>query len=516
MDKYLDALNPLKDQIFNANLQTMKEAGITYFTSERLPENVGDKKTLTLQQMLDMKLLIPFTDRNGKSCDVTKSYISLEKQETEYLMKVNLKCGEEEDYILVHLGCYSYCTTDICEAKPQSTEKPSTKPIAKKDNVKPTPTPTSTQTVTPVPRYQCRKVGNQYWGKYWTVVNYETYVEQCTTPTPKYSCQIIDNKYYGLNGNVVDEKTFNEQCNKIEKHYCEIINGEYWGKDGEKVSKEIYDAECTTPKTYYCKLVDGKYYGKNGNEVDYNTFVSECTTYLEYEYKKEINEFHAAEFSEWTPWKIYTAGVNEVIKNVKTDTREVVDLGITTEKKEYEKSVVVTKDVQVKVKDHTYTVCRHFEYVGDGETVIRIDSDWRYTDAWYKGYNPPADTISSRWVFQGVDFSQCGSDCTNHPYVIYRQQVRDVTVYKVFTNITATCTDQVDKTIPIYVTTTDSSIKKVKVTEDVSVHKYKVRTRTLLKAAYEEHKVDYKWSYKDDYSLLNQGYVYTGKTREVK
>ena len=76
-------VNPLKDQIFNANLQTMKEAGITYFTTERLPQNEGDKVTLTLQKMLDLKLVLPFTDRNGKSCDVKKSYITLEKQETD-------------------------------------------------------------------------------------------------------------------------------------------------------------------------------------------------------------------------------------------------------------------------------------------------------------------------------------------------------------------------------------------------------------------------------------------------
>ena len=121
-----NALDPLKDQIFNANLQTMKEAGISYFTSERLPENVGDVTTLSLQKMLDLKLLVPFTDKNGDSCDVTASYVSLEKKDTEFVMKVNLKCGEQEDYILVHLGCYSYCQSAICEAKKGNTEKSST------------------------------------------------------------------------------------------------------------------------------------------------------------------------------------------------------------------------------------------------------------------------------------------------------------------------------------------------------------------------------------------------------
>ena len=39
----------LTDRIFNANVQEMKNAALLYFTEERLPENVGDKKTITLQ-----------------------------------------------------------------------------------------------------------------------------------------------------------------------------------------------------------------------------------------------------------------------------------------------------------------------------------------------------------------------------------------------------------------------------------------------------------------------------------
>ena len=58
-------LSPLTDRIFNANIQEMKEAAIPYFTTERLPKKVGDEAKLTLQQMLDLKLLLPFTDKNG-------------------------------------------------------------------------------------------------------------------------------------------------------------------------------------------------------------------------------------------------------------------------------------------------------------------------------------------------------------------------------------------------------------------------------------------------------------------
>jgi len=105
----------INNTIFNANVQTMKDAAINYFTDERLPKNVGDKVTLTLKEMLDLKLLLPFTDKNGDTCDVNKSYVTLEKKETEYLMTVHLKCKGQEDEIVVHLGCYTYCTSAICE-----------------------------------------------------------------------------------------------------------------------------------------------------------------------------------------------------------------------------------------------------------------------------------------------------------------------------------------------------------------------------------------------------------------
>jgi len=108
-------LDGLNNKIFSANVGEMKDAAITYFTTERLPQKEGDSVTLTLQEMLDMKLLLPFKDKNGDACDTRNSYVKLTKMENEYEMRVHLKCNEEEDYIIVHLGCYSYCTQAICE-----------------------------------------------------------------------------------------------------------------------------------------------------------------------------------------------------------------------------------------------------------------------------------------------------------------------------------------------------------------------------------------------------------------
>jgi hypothetical protein len=69
-------LTPIYNRIFNDNVQTMKEAAEDYFTKERMPEKEGDSSKLTLQQMLDKKLVLPFLDKNGKECDLEKSYVT--------------------------------------------------------------------------------------------------------------------------------------------------------------------------------------------------------------------------------------------------------------------------------------------------------------------------------------------------------------------------------------------------------------------------------------------------------
>lgn len=108
-------ISAIKEQVFSENIEMMKDAATNYFTKERLPKNIGDSVTLTLQEMYDNNLLTELKDKNGKSCAIHDSYVRLTKEDNEYLMKVNLKCEEEEDYILVHMGCYNYCTSSICE-----------------------------------------------------------------------------------------------------------------------------------------------------------------------------------------------------------------------------------------------------------------------------------------------------------------------------------------------------------------------------------------------------------------
>ena len=151
----LERISVLYDEIFANNIARMKEAAIGYFTNERMPQKVGESKKLTLREMYDLHLVLKMKDKDGNACDVEKSYVKMTKYDEEYQLKVNLSCGDQEDYIIVYLGCYDYCNGGICEKKVTTKPAVQQKPA---QTVKPTPsnptpskpTPNNPTPVTPI------------------------------------------------------------------------------------------------------------------------------------------------------------------------------------------------------------------------------------------------------------------------------------------------------------------------------------------------------------------------------
>ena len=103
-------LDTFYDKVFNENIQTMKTAARDYFTTERLPDSIGETKSMTLKQLIDNKLVLDFTDKDGKTCDTTNSYVQVTKTlDNEYALKVQLTCGDDSDYIIDTIGCNGTC-----------------------------------------------------------------------------------------------------------------------------------------------------------------------------------------------------------------------------------------------------------------------------------------------------------------------------------------------------------------------------------------------------------------------
>ena len=439
-DKYEKSLDALTSQIFADNLEKMKDAAVLYYTTERLPENVGDFDTMTLSDMIGKKLIVALIDKNNKAVDVEKSYVKITKTDEEYILKVNIKDSEKEDYILAHLGCYSYCKTDICEKNTKSTKDVPIK------GSKSTPVVTIKKSYSDNPSYEeekyyckyvngkyydnsgnrvseltylklceapvCRKVNGYYFdskGNNVTKYKYEKDCDSKPTPSPSYKCVYKNGRYYDAKGNVVSKVNYLISC---EKPKCKIIDGYYFGKNGNVVTKPTYEKECSSKPTptykcvykngkYYdakgnvvskvnyliscekpkCKIIDGYYFGKNGNSVSKSTYEKECKPKeYEYEYTKTTdNKF--SEWSAWSSWSKTDCNTSEINCN-DSDATCLIKLQLLKRKEQigtYKKSYVRERNVVKQTGSYIEKSCSKYNYVEINKTIYATTTSTTYT-----------------------------------------------------------------------------------------------------------------------------------------
>ena len=588
-------ISALTSQIFADNLNKMKEAAISYYTDERLPKEVGQSDTMTLSDMIGKKIIVPLVDKNNQAVDVEKSYVKITKLDDEYILKVNLKDSEKEDYILVHLGCYTYCEGTLCEKQstPVKGSKDTVVPIKgskENGNYVPPKDPTPVVPVNPKCAYQ----NGKYYGRNGDVVSKSTFIDQCTSkpvvekhycvyyngkyygkngdvvsaseyqkqcqpqPEQKYYCVKYNGNYYGKNGNIVTQSQYIAECitQPEEKHYCVYYNGKYYGKNGDVVSASEYQKQCQPQpeEKHYCVYYNGKYYGKNGDVVSASEYQKQCTTptieYI-YEYKKTS----AAKLSAWTTWSAWAktdCATSEINCN-DNDITCLKKLQILKRKEKigtYEKTYARQRDMVIQTGSYTQKACAKYNYVEINKTVYATTTTTTYTTTnvithktvqstggWtYNGRasysNPPADTASTHYKFVGADYSYCNETCTTLPNYYYdsysytggltktvsksdptttSNTSTGTAVSSTVIGTEASCAEYTYKTIPIY--STIKVTEKAKRTEPLygTVCYSSSKTRSVTSAA----SVQTKWSYYNDTTLLNDGWVYTG-VRKVK
>ena len=116
-------MNPIYEGIFRDNMNSMQEVGESYFTNDKLPTEDGETIKITLDEMLKNNYILPFTDKNGNSCDLNNSYVSVTKFGEKYELKTNLVCGEESNYVIKILGCHDLCNDKCTKEKVCTKEK---------------------------------------------------------------------------------------------------------------------------------------------------------------------------------------------------------------------------------------------------------------------------------------------------------------------------------------------------------------------------------------------------------
>ena len=110
-------MTPFYSNVYRENIKYMQEAGENYFTTDKLPSTAGESVKLTLAEMESLNLILPFVDKDGKSCDKNNSYVSITKLDGDlgYELKTNLVCGKESSFTTKTLGCHVYCPNNGVE-----------------------------------------------------------------------------------------------------------------------------------------------------------------------------------------------------------------------------------------------------------------------------------------------------------------------------------------------------------------------------------------------------------------
>ena len=99
-------------EIFIDNYRYFHDTAKEYFLISNLPEK-GKTLKFTLQELIDKKLVLPFSYTNTDSCDTEASYVSVKNTDGKYEMTTTLVCGKEVATTKEELGCNQICVNKI-------------------------------------------------------------------------------------------------------------------------------------------------------------------------------------------------------------------------------------------------------------------------------------------------------------------------------------------------------------------------------------------------------------------
>jgi len=422
-----NSLDVLTNNIFSQNMEKMKEVGKEYFTLERLPKKVGEIKTLTLDDMYEKNLILELTDKKGNACSADNSYVSVEKFDNEYQMKVYLECGKESDYIIVIMGCYDYCDTDICEFDKEQVEEKQVEYQYKKitngswtDYGKWSDWSKVSVTNTDYRQVETKEVEEEYsYDKTVTDVVYEEFEATCPTGYKKTA-----------DGTRCYKNTTNYD---YEYPVCEMVSGyQLVGRDGFTCT---YSKNVTSTTTETAVCPSG--YTKSGNSCVKSTTITDTETA--------------------TCPSGYTKSGNSCVKSTTvTDTETATcPSGYTKSGNSCVKSTTSTKDPVCPTKDE-YTLtgrdgftCNYVKTstetknptcpTKDGYILTRdgftcnykkyIKGDYVTTET---GEYVPANT--SKYIYEEVGTAEYVYDCSNgcafrwiHTYKVYKAKLEKLT-----------------------------------------------------------------------------------------
>ena len=498
-----NGINVLTDGIFAQNVERMKDVGKSYFTTERLPQKVGEIKTMTLEEMYKKNLILEVKDKNGQACSAKKSYVAIEKLETEYQMKVYLDCGEEKAFIKTIMGCYNYCNTDICEKKE---EEPAKKAI----------------------EYEYSKSTGGAWGPWgpwssWSTVsvdktNYRD-VETKSVYEPYTYEQIVTQEQYAGVANVcaslsgytlISNKdgvcTYSKTTTSTTDPVCPSVSGyTFTSRSGFTCNY----SKTTTSTTDY-ELV---YYGTgSGSYVPADTSTYHYVqTSADYQYKCNTT----CSFQWYYTYTIYTKKYKTT--TVTTTKTASCPSGYTQSGDTCSKSSTVTT---------TKTATCPSGYTQSGNSCVKTGTSTTTKPATCpSGYTQSGNTCVKTGTSTTTKTASCPSGYTKsgNNCVKYNTTTKTAACPSGYTQSGNTCVKTGTSTTTKPATCPSGQIQKdtkcyKKVNQTITIEDVKKVTYYRYRLRdYNGGTIDYKWSpSNNDKSLLDAGYKLTGRTREIE
>jgi hypothetical protein len=339
-------MTAFNDSVFSNNVNSMKDAAKSYFTTERMPSETGKSTKMTLQEMLDQNLLLPFTDKDGNACDTKKSYVKVTKGETEYELKVSLTCDGETKYVIEKIGCYDFCPSGTCKETKVTTKTDDNGEIKVVN-------PDGTY----ITEYEfTRNLSNESWKTGdWTVTKLDETDD----------IKLVDTKTQYTGQKKVDENTtlYEEVAYGTNSYYVTDTN---WTTE-EKHNDEDILVETRTLYTGDKKVEAGtkRYeYIKYGTRDNW-TYDENWTT----EVKTETENL-----KKWEERLVYT-GQKEIV--TEQDKYRYIKIGIKEDWVDYGWSTVkVEEDEDYKIVGTRYTVTKEIDQPTVICTNFQLDTNW--------------------------------------------------------------------------------------------------------------------------------------------
>lgn len=258
---------------FTANIEKLRNAGEKYFkeNKDKLPETNGNTTMITLNELINAKVISTLSDEEGKTCDGESSYVTATSEGEKTKIKANLVCGNASSYSLVYMG-----ENDSEEKTETKTETSTSKNSSTSTSTKTSSTSSSskkTSTTTNTCGTSCATPS--------VTVNTDTKVSQTVT---------INKDNTSKKENVTNNDKVVSNNNKVTKYYT--VNFDSNGGSTDFASQKVKENNTAfNPGNPYRNGYSFVGWYLNGTKYDFSTPVTRNITLVaEYLYDSDLND----------------------------------------------------------------------------------------------------------------------------------------------------------------------------------------------------------------------------------